>query len=250
MKGADVVIHEAAQPGIRYCNRNPVKAHRVNVAGTLNVLMAANKCNVRKLVYASSSSIFGRPLQMPMNEEHPTNPNSPYGATKLAGEKYCQAFQEVYDLPVTSLRYFSVYGPRGRPDQVIYAFTKKLAESEPPTIYGDGTQTRDFTHVSDAVEATVLAAQSEEANGEVFNIGYGEETDINALAQKIARVLAKESDLPVDVEPIHLDSYRGEFPRTWADNSKARRILGWKPKTNLDDGLSSFITWYLHRKQG
>jgi len=245
MKGADVVIHEAAQPGIKYCIRDPVKAHRVNVTGTLNVLMAAKECSVRKVVYASSSSIFGQPQHLPMSEEHPTNPNSPYGATKLAAEKYCQAFQEVYDIPVTCLRYFSVYGPRGRPDQVIYAFTEKLTRDQPPTIYGDGAQTRDFTYVSDAVEATILAAQSQEADGEIFNIGYGVEIDIKTLAEKITKTLAKENEL----QPIYVSSYKGEFPRTWADNSKARRILGWKPRTDLDQGLASFIDWYLHGKQ-
>jgi len=245
MEGADVVIHEAAKPGIRYSIKNPVEAHRVNATGTLNVLMAAKQCGVRKVVYASSSSIFGQPQHLPMNEEHPTNPNSPYGATKLAAEKYCQAFQEVYDIPVTSLRYFSVYGPRGRPDQVIYAFTENLTKDQPPTIYGDGTQTRDFTYVSDVVEATILAAQSEEADGEVFNIGYGSEIDINTLAEKITKALEKE-DKP---QPIYMSSYRGEFPRTWADNSKARRMLGWKPRTDIDQGLASFIDWYTHRKQ-
>ncbi|MEM2945564.1 MAG: NAD-dependent epimerase/dehydratase family protein, partial [Thermoproteota archaeon] len=121
MKGVEVVFHEAAQAGIRYCNLNPVKAHRVNVEGTLNVLLASREQKVKRIVYASSSSIFGKTSSMPINEEYPTNPSSPYGATKLAGEKYCLSFHDVYGIDVVCLRYFSVYGPRGRPDQVIYS---------------------------------------------------------------------------------------------------------------------------------
>lgn len=239
--GVDVVFHEAAQCGIRYCIKNPQKAHNVNVTGTLNVLMAAKEAGVRKVVFASSSGIFGVPRYVPMNEEHPTNPESPYGATKLAAEKYCQAFHRVYGMDVVSLRYFSVYGPRGRPDQVIYAFASAVTKNENPIIYGDGTQTRDFTYVSDVVDATVLAAETDGIDGEIFNIGFGEETSINEVFIKVIEKLGRKGE----IQPVYKDTYKGEFPRTLADNTKARKILGWKPKFKLNEGLEAFVNWFV-----
>jgi len=244
MKRVDVVFHEAAQCGVRYCIKNPEKANRVNVNGTLNVLMAAKQANVKKIVFASSSSIFGIPHYVPMDEDHPTNPNSPYGVSKLAAEKYCVAFHEVYGLNVVSLRYFSVYGPRGRPDQVIYIFTSAITKKERPLIYGDGEQTRDFTFVSDVVEATILAAECEDVGGEVFNIGYGKEYTINQVFNMVAERLEKKGE----IQPMYTKTYKGEFPRTFADNSKAQKVLRWKPSVPLDKGLDIFIKWYIESK--
>lgn len=241
MKGVDVVFHEAAQCGVRYCIRNPWKAHRVNVTGTLNVLMAARQTGVKKVVFASSSGIFGLPHYMPMDEEHPTNPNSPYGVSKLAAEKYCLAFHEVYGIATVCLRYFSVYGPRGRPDQVIHAFASAVARNESPVIYGDGTQTRDFTFVSDVVDATILAAECDDVAGEVFNVGFGRETSVNEILDKVTEKL----DRTREMRPIYEETYKGEFPHTFVDNAKARRVLGWRPKVDLDRGLEVFIQWFL-----
>jgi len=241
MNGIDVVFHEAAQCGIRYCIRNPMKAHEVNVTGTLNVLMAAKQAGAKKVVFPSSSGIFGLPQYTPMDERHPTNPNSTYGASKLAAEKYCLAFHEVYGVDVVSLRYFSVYGPRGRPDQVIRAFVSAIAKSERPVIYGDGTQTRDFTFISDVVEATILAAECDDVAGETFNIGFGNEISINELFDMLSNKLGKKGE----VQPIYKETYRGEFPQTLADNTKARDILGWKPKVDVSRGLDIFIEWFL-----
>jgi len=240
----DVVFHEAAQCGVRYCIKNPLKANNVNVKGTLNVLMAAKQSGVKKVFFASSSGIFGIPRYMPMDENHPTNPDSPYGATKLAAEKYCLAFHEVYGLDLVSLRYFSVYGPRGRPDQVIHAFTSAITEGKRPVIFGDGTQTRDFTYVSDVVEATILAAENDEAVGEIFNIGYGKETSIKEVAALVIKKLGRKSE----IQPVYKDTYKGEFPRTLADNSKAKRILGWQPKIEFDQGLDIFVDWFIKTK--
>lgn len=241
MKNVDVVFHDAAQCGVRYCIENPKKGHNVNVTGTLNVLIAAKKANVKKVVYASSSGIFGLPYYMPMDEKHPTNPNSPYGVSKLAAEKYCIAFNEVYGLDVVSLRYFSVYGPRGRPDQVIHAFTSAIVQNKPPVIFGDGMQTRDFTFVNDVVEATVLAAECNEVAGEVFNIGYGKENSIKEVYNMIAGILGSKDETQVE----YRKTYKGEFPRTLADNTKARDILGWKPKIKLGQGLKIFVDWFI-----
>lgn len=243
-KGVDAIFHEAAQAGIRYCNLNPVKAHRVNVEGTLNVMMACKENAVKRVVYASSSSIFGNPRYVPIDEACPTNPNSPYGATKLAGEHYCSVFHEVYGLPVVCLRYFSVYGPRGRPDQVIYSMGRSMMRGESPIIYGDGSQRRDFTYVSDVVGATILAAEIESIDGEVFNIGYGRDFSIKELFDLTAKAL---QDKAVDIAPRYVERYRGDFQRTLADNSKARKKLGWKPSVNLEEGLREYMRWLRDR---
>jgi len=240
MKGVNVVFHEAAQCGVRYCIMNPLKANSVNVAGTLNVLWAAKQAKVRNIVFASSSGIFGEPHYVPMDEKHPTNPNSPYGVSKLAAEHYCLVFNRVYGLNVACLRYFSVYGPRGRPDQVIYKFVSAISRNERPVIFGDGTQTRDFTFVSDAVDATVAAAERSDVAGEVFNIGYGREFRVNEVFDKVVNEMGRKGQ----VQPIYKETYKGEFPRTFADNAKARRVLGWKPKVGLDRGLSIFVKWF------
>lgn len=240
MQGVDVVFHEAAQCGVRYCIREPRKAHEVNVTGTLNMLMAAKQANVKKIVFPSSSGIFGLPHYVPIDEKHPTNPNSPYGASKLAAEKYCLAFHEVYGTDVVSLRYFSVYGPRGRPDQVIRAFASAIAKDERPVIYGDGNQTRDFTFVSDVVDATILAAECNGVAGEIFNIGFGREISVNEVFEKVAEKLGKKDE----IQPIYKKTYEGEFPQTLADNAKARKVLGWEPKVDLDRGLDIFIKWF------
>jgi len=238
-KGVDATFHEAAQAGIRYCNLNPVKAHKVNVEGTLNVLMACRENAVKRIVFASSSSIFGNPRYIPIDEDCPTNPNSPYGATKLAGEQYCRVFHEVYGLGVVCLRYFSVYGPRGRPDQVIYSLVSNIMRGESPIIYGDGSQRRDFTYVSDIVEATILAAETESIDGEIFNIGFGQDFTIRELYNAIISTFRNE----LDISPRYIERYRGDFERTLADNTKARKRLGWRPLVNLEKGLEKYLSW-------
>ena len=237
MRDANVVFHLAAQAGVRYCIDNPVKAHEVNVTGTLNVLLAARKQGVRKIVYASSSSTYGKPTKVPLSEDMPPNPTSIYGATKLAGEKYCTAMGETLGLPVTCLRYFSVYGPRGRPDQVVSSFALKVMKGQQPVIYGDGSQSRDFTYVSDVVSATVISAMVEESNGQIINVGYGREVKIVDVARKVLEHF--NSRLQIDFRP----TYAGDFPRTLCDNSKARRLLSWNPKVDFAHGLEAELDW-------
>ena len=238
----DVIFHEAAQPGVRFSLEDPAKTNRVNVEGTLNVLMAAKQAGVRKVVYASSSSVYGPPKYVPMDEDHPKRPTSPYAVSKLVAEEYCRVFSEVYGLEVVSLRYFSVYGPRQRPDQAVRAFAERLARGEPPVIYGDGSQTRDFTYVDDVVEATIRAAEVDGLGGEVINVGFGREVSVNELVKMLIDLME------VDVEPTYKPAYRGDFPRTFADNSKARRLLGWEPKVGLEEGLRRFIEWFKARR--
>ena len=244
MKGSDLVFHLAGQAGVRYCNDHPLKANSINVDGTLSVLMSARENKVKKVVYASSSSIYGDPVRLPIDEEHPTHPNSPYGVSKLAAEHYCLAFTKVYGLETTCLRYFSVYGPRGRPDQVIYAFAEKLIRKEAPVIFGDGTYSRDFTYVSDVVRGTILAAEKEASDGHAINIGFGRRISINDLVKKILVAM----DLDGKLEPIYAENAKGDFSHTEADNRKARELLGWKPEVELDVGLKRFLDWFLENR--
>jgi len=240
MKGVDVVFHEAGQAGVGFSIENPLATNEVNVDGTLNVLWLARKNGVKRLVNASSSSIFGRPDYLPIDESHPAHPTSPYGVSKLVAEQYARVFHKVYGMYVVSLRYFSVYGPRGRPDQVIHRFTDSLAHDRPPLINGDGSHTRDFTHVSDVVSATTSAAESEGIGGEVFNIGFGQRTSISELAEKLIVLTGRQGK----VRPVHVEEPKGDFPDTQADNRKAQRLLGWRPKVSLDEGLKDYAERY------
>ena len=237
VKNSDLIFHLAAQAGVRYCNQLPLKANRVNVDGTLNVLLAAKEAGVKKIVYASSSSIYGDPVYLPMDEKHPTNPDSPYGVSKLAGEQYCRVFTRVYGMNISSLRYFSVYGPRGRPDQVIYAFADKIRKGEQPVIFGDGEQTRDFTFVSDVVDGTVRAMEVD-TPGEAFNIGHGSRITMNELLKKVCSHMGKS------VQPVYTEKAKGDFPDTEANHEKAKNLLGWNPTVSLDVGMRSFFEWF------
>jgi len=242
MKGVDIVFHLAAQPGIRYSIQRPRKVQEVNVTGTLNVLSAALANQVKKVVYASSSSVYGVSKYLPFDEKHPTNPNSPYAASKLAAEAFCRVFHDVYGLNLVMLRYFSVYGPRQRPDQVIRIFVNKVLTGNAVEFYGDGEQTRDFTYVDDVVRATVRAAEVEEVNGIVINIGSGRRISINNLLKEITRLTGKEK-IPIVNRAIVV----GDFPHTLADIGLARKLLDYRPRVDLEKGLINFIEWYRGR---
>ena len=239
MNDTDVVFHEAGQAGVGYSIENPKTVNDVNVEGTLNVLWSAKSKGVKSVVNASSSSIFGPPDYLPIDEAHPTRPTSPYGVSKLAAEHYVKVFHKVYGMHTVSLRYFSVYGPRGRPDQVVYKFTVNLLQNKPPIVSGDGSHTRDFTHVSDIVTATISAAEKDDVAGEIFNIGFGERTSISDLAEKLIIITGQGG-----MKPTFVGEPKGEFPHTQADNSKAQRLLDWKPKIGLDEGLKDYVEWY------
>ncbi|MCJ7805194.1 SDR family oxidoreductase [Patescibacteria group bacterium] len=234
----EYVFHCAAQPGVRISVNNPRKPHEINTTGTLNILQACLKSNVKKLINASSSSVYGKVEYLPFDEDHPKMPVSPYGVSKLAAEQYCRVFTEVYGLRTTSLRFFTVYGARMRPDLAISIFTRKALNNEKIEIFGTGEKTRDFTYVDDVVEASLLAG--DKGDGQTYNIGSGNRVTINELAQKIVNITNSKSRI------IHTLSQKGDAEHTWANIDKARRDLGYVPKTNIEDGLRKYTSWFLN----
>lgn len=231
--GAIYVFHLAALARVQYSIENPVETSEVNVTGTLNVLVAAREGGVKKVIYSASSSAYGNQETMPLKEDMTANPLSPYGLQKYVGELYCRAWSNVYGLPTVSLRYFNVYGPRynseGAYALVIGKFIKQKMSGSKMTVTGDGKQTRDFTHVRDVVRANILAAESEKVGGgEVINIGAGKNHSIN----KIAELVGGEVEyLPARLEPHD----------TLADNSKAKKLLGWAPQVSVEEGIQELL---------
>ena len=239
LDGVDAVFHLAANVSVDFSVKNPLLVNEVNVDGTLNVLRESLKAGVKRFVYASSCAVYGDPVHLPIDEEHPTKPMSPYAVTKLAAEHYCRVFYEVYGLETVCLRFFNVYGPRqviGPYSGVITKFIDRLKRGEAPTIYGDGKQTRDFVFVEDVVDACLRAMRRKNCVGEVINVGTGVETSIN----KLASVLAELFNLR-NVEFVYAEPQAGDIRRSCADLSKAERLLGYKPKTSLREGLSTLL---------
>ncbi|GMQ95540.1 MAG: GDP-mannose 4,6-dehydratase [Patescibacteria group bacterium] len=233
IRGADYVFHLAALPRVQFSIENPVETNDVNVGGTLNVLLAAHKGGVKRVIYSASSSAYGDQTEMPLTEDMPVNPLSPYGLQKYIGEMYCRVFSEIYGLSTVSLRYFNVYGSRFDPEGpyalVIGKFLKQKAEGKPLTITGDGEQTRDFTHVRDVVRANLLAMESKNVGkGEIINIGAGNNVSINKIAELIGGPV---EHVPPRVEPKH----------TLASNTKAKNLLGWEPSISLEEGIGELL---------
>jgi UDP-glucose 4-epimerase len=233
-EGVEYVIHEAAQAGVRASLRDPKKVHEVNTVGTLKLLHASVDSDVKKIVNASSSSVYGKVEYLPFDEMHPTSPVSPYGVSKLAAEYYCRVFEELYGIRTVSLRYFTVYGPRMRPDLAISIFTRRALKNEPIEIFGDGTKTRDFTYITDAVDATLISL--EKGRG-AYNIGGGSRISIRELAEKIIEITGSKSRI------IYSPDIKGDAVHTWANVERARKELGWSPKIKIDEGLQKYLSW-------
>ena len=240
---ADVVFHQAAQAGVRTSVENPRKPNEINVDGTLNVLDAARDSATERVVLASSSSVYGKPEYLPYDEDHPTTPVSPYGVSKLAAEQYARVYNEVYGLPTVSLRYFTVYGPRMRPNMAISNFVSRCMSGEPPVIYGDGTQTRDFTFVEDVVAANRTLLADDSADGTVVNVGSTDNITINALAEEVRDALAPDLDL------VYGERNDADADHTHADIGRARELIGYEPTTTIRQGLESFIDWYRRNRE-
>ncbi len=237
LKGCRYVFHLAAQVSVEKAIAEPEYDAAINIIGTLNVLKAAEHCE--RVVVFSSGAVYGEPIRIPIDEEHPRNPVSMYGVSKMASESYAYAFYRTFGLPVTILRPFNIYGPgQKRGNQysgVIGIFAERIMNGENPIIYGDGTQTRDFVDVSDVVEAGVLAAESKKAIGQIFNVATGKPTTINELAEKMIGIAGK------NLKPVHTEPRIGDIMHSVADISKIQKTLGYKPKITLTQGLKKLL---------
>jgi len=235
--GVDSIIHLAALVSVVEAAEKPLEALQINVYGTHNVLEAARKHDLERVVYASSAAVYGDPKYLPIDEDHPLNPKNIYGATKLGGEALVNAYHENYGLSTISLRYFNVYGPRMKPGPyagVILKFIERIKQGKPPIIYGDGTQTRDFIYVEDVARANQAALETR-ATGP-YNIGTGIETSINQLAKTIAELMGRP-----DLKPIYTQPRPGDIKRSVAKIEKAGKRLGWKPLVSLYDGIKRIL---------
>ena len=234
----DYVFHEAAQAGVRASWGKTFEIYtRNNIEATQKLLEFYKDRQIKKFVYASSSSVYGD-AELPMKEDSLLKPVSPYGVTKLAGENLCYLYWKNYNVPTVSLRYFTVYGPRQRSDMAIHKFVKTIFREDEITVFGDGTQTRDFTFVDDIVEATILAAESDSV-GNVFNIGGGSRISVNELIKRMEDITEKR------IKVNYIEKQKGDVKDTLADTSKAKELLNWEPKVNIDEGLKKYIKWYL-----
>lgn len=241
MRGVDAVYHLAVQC-VRVSIRDPYLVHDVNATGTLHLLTAALDENIKRFVYCSSSEVYGTATRVPMDEEHPPVPTTPYGASKLAGEVYARSFFLTYGLPVTVVRPFNTYGPRehfeGPYGEVIPKFVVRALNDAPLVIFGDGTQTRDFTEVSDTVRGLCMAGECDALVGDVVNIARGQEVSVATLAQIVLDTLPESKSV---IE--HQAPRPGDVLRHYADITKARRVLGFEPRSALREGVKRYVDW-------
>ena len=235
----EYLFHQAALPSVPRSVKDPLASHEANITGTLMVLIAAKDADIQKVVYASSSSVYGDTAELPKREDMPVNPLSPYAVTKMAGEFYCKVFHEIYGLPTISLRYFNVFGPRQDPlsqyAAVIPRFITAMLDDSSPIIYGDGQQSRDFTFVRHVVDANVLACESEETG--TFNVACGRSISINELVALIGEITG------TTIEAKHAAPRPGDVKHSLADISKAQ-LFGYAPKGNFKDELEATIRWF------
>jgi len=244
--GVEVVYHLAALPSVARSVGDPITTHQVNVDGTLNVLQAARRAGVRRVVYASSSSVYGDTPRLPKDEGMPISPLSPYAASKTAGEAYCRSFSHVYELETVSLRFFNVFGPRQDPTSeyaaVIPRFIDRMLAGASPEVFGDGGQSRDFTYVGNAVEALQLAATAgTEAVGQAFNVGCGARTTLLELVATMNELMG------TSIQPSFSPPRPGDIRHSHADITKAEQLLGYRPGISVQAGLAETIAWFAGR---
>jgi UDP-glucose 4-epimerase len=242
VRGVDLVFHLGALGSVPRSVQDPLTSSAVNIEGTLNVLLAARDEGVKRVVYSSSSSVYGSRRELPVTEGLPPDPISPYGVAKLAAERYCVAFSRVYDLESVVVRYFNVFGPRQSPHSqyaaVIPLFISAIDAGEPIFIDGDGEQSRDFTYVDNVVDGTIRAGHADGASGQIFNIAGSAPVTVNHVADLIGGILGK------DVRREHRPPRAGDIRASWADNTAAREVLGWESEIDLEEGLRRTIAHF------
>lgn len=241
--GVDYVLHQAAIPSIPRSIEDPIGTNDANINGTLNVFYAAHKTGVKRVIYACSSSSYGNVEKMPVNEDTPLNPISPYAVQKTVKEMYGKLFYRIHGLDTIGLKYFNVFGPKQDPHSkysaVIPIFVKSILKNEKPIVNGDGSTTRDFTYVKNVVNANLLACLAPEVGGHVFNISSGKRISINELVQKINEILQK------DIKPEYVDFRKGDILHSYADISKAQKMLNYNVEIDFDEGLKRAIEHYI-----
>lgn len=239
LRDVDAVFHQAALISVPQSIQNPALVNEVNLNGTLNLLKASLNTNIKRFIYASSCAVYGNPQTTPIKETCPATPINPYGVSKLAAENYTNTFHRTYGLKTISLRYFNVYGPRQKHNPysgVITQFLHTLTHHKPPQIFGDGKQTRDFTHVTDIVQANLLALKTNHITGQTFNIGTGKPTTINQLANTLLKITGNPN-----LKPVHQKPRKGDIRHSVADITKAKQKLHYNPQTSLPEGLKELI---------
>jgi len=240
----ETIVHLAARAGVRPSIQYPQLYYDTNVSGTLHLLDAARVTGVERFIFASSSSVYGISKTVPFSEDqHLTQTLSPYAATKIAGEFLCSTFSHLYQMRMVALRYFTVYGPRQRPDLAIHQFTRRIYAGQPIDQFGDGTTRRDYTYIDDVIQGTMAALNYEESPFDIFNLGESETIQLNDLISAIEKALGKKAKVN------RLPEQPGDMPLTCADISKARKLLGYNPITQFNDGLPRFIDWFLRSQK-
>jgi UDP-glucuronate 4-epimerase len=240
----ETIVHLAARAGVRPSIQYPQLYYDTNVSGTLHLLDAARVTGVERFIFASSSSVYGISKTVPFSEDqHLTQTLSPYAATKIAGEFLCSTFSHLYQMRMVALRYFTVYGPRQRPDLAIHQFTRRIYAGQPIDQFGDGTTRRDYTYIDDVIQGTIAALNYDRSPFDIFNLGESETIQLNDLISAIEKALGKKAKVN------RLPEQPGDMPLTCADISKARKLLGYNPITQFNEGLPRFIDWFLRSQK-
>jgi nucleoside-diphosphate-sugar epimerase len=246
VKGIEYVFHQAALPSVQRSVEDPETSNAVNGGGTLNILIAARDQRVKRVIYASSSSIYGDAPTLPKHEEMPSHPLSPYALQKYIGEQYCQLFHQLYGLETVSLRYFNIFGPKQDPNSIYSAvipkFIDALIQGRPPIIFGDGEQSRDFTYVENVVQANLLAMSAEHLHGEAVNIACGERTSLNQLLNVLKDILGSKQS------PIYEEPRKGDVRHSLADIRKGKEIMNYEPTIGIEIGLKKTVDFFQRQK--
>lgn len=237
-KPVDVIVHLAAKAGVRPSIENPLGYQQANVTGLQNILDFAREKNIKQFVFASSSSVYGMNDHFPWKEDERVLPISPYGMTKLAGEMLGQVYSRLFDLRFIALRFFTVYGPGQRPDLAIHKFTKLILKNKAIQMFGDGSTSRDYTYIEDTVSGIVAAMNYDKTDFEIINLGNNYSVSLKDLINSIEKTTGKKAVIEKLPEQL------GDVPKTFADISKAKKLFGYEPKTQLKDGLSKFYSWF------